>query len=520
MLAISKLGAGFVLSGMVWAAVAAPQETATFTAVDSIGEFPDTSINESRAFTFVGGYSAVRMHVSGTLVAGNPFTYQTDSRIAVTTPGSSAVTIVQPFATGNEFTTATVTDRVFAFALPVAAAGDWNFRFYETIWDDGAFPDATWQSISFTLDDDSAAPGEILTASAGGVYTEIEDNDSKARANKILALQAGQSITGVSRGALIDPGIQSADYFRVKTAAAPLGIYRHRLQLSSAILGQSGSIRGLLQLSGAIQLVSDIEIQGSGAATSPSRMNQWYGFGKQEEVYYRVAGISATTEPYVATYSVTPVTALVASRNFAPGPITITTIGQGHTTDTDLWIYDGAFNAIPGLGNDDAPGNLSHLSSVTSNFAPGDYYVAIAPYNLANDQASPTTNEDWSSGGVMDFANSVAQSTIDTAVPVSLAITDATGAEPVVATRAGAFEVVWVKFVVGEPPCPADLDDGTGTGTHDGAVTIDDLLFFLVAFENGTTAADLDDGSGTGTHDDAVTIDDLLFFLAHFEVGC
>lgn len=71
--------------------------------------------------------------------------------------------------------------------------------------------------------------------------------------------------------------------------------------------------------------------------------------------------------------------------------------------------------------------------------------------------------------------------------------------------------------------CPADLDDdgnaGNG-GNGDGAVTIDDLLYFLGAFEAGMSGADVDDGSSTGTHDGAVTIDDLLFFVFHFEAGC
>lgn len=70
------------------------------------------------------------------------------------------------------------------------------------------------------------------------------------------------------------------------------------------------------------------------------------------------------------------------------------------------------------------------------------------------------------------------------------------------------------------PECPADIDDGTGTGTHDGGVDINDLLYFLVQFEEGGTNADLDNGSGTGTADGAVTIDDLLFMLVHFENGC
>lgn len=70
------------------------------------------------------------------------------------------------------------------------------------------------------------------------------------------------------------------------------------------------------------------------------------------------------------------------------------------------------------------------------------------------------------------------------------------------------------------PHCPADLDNGSGLGTPDGGVTIEDLLFFLNEFELGSGRADLDDGSGTGTPDGGVTIEDLLYFLFHFEGGC
>ncbi len=66
-----------------------------------------------------------------------------------------------------------------------------------------------------------------------------------------------------------------------------------------------------------------------------------------------------------------------------------------------------------------------------------------------------------------------------------------------------------------------DLDDGSGSGTPDGGVDINDLLFFLVRYEAGdTSGADLDDGSGTGTPDGGVDINDLLFFLSHYEEGC
>jgi hypothetical protein len=70
------------------------------------------------------------------------------------------------------------------------------------------------------------------------------------------------------------------------------------------------------------------------------------------------------------------------------------------------------------------------------------------------------------------------------------------------------------------PTCVADVDDGTGTGTPDGGVTIDDLLYYLGTFEAGVIEADVDDGTGTGTPDGGVTIDDLLYYLLRFEAGC
>jgi glucose/arabinose dehydrogenase len=68
--------------------------------------------------------------------------------------------------------------------------------------------------------------------------------------------------------------------------------------------------------------------------------------------------------------------------------------------------------------------------------------------------------------------------------------------------------------------CRADLDNGSGTGTFDNAVDINDLLYFLVKFEAGDAAIDLDNGSGTGTPDGGVDINDLLYFLVRFEAGC
>lgn len=68
--------------------------------------------------------------------------------------------------------------------------------------------------------------------------------------------------------------------------------------------------------------------------------------------------------------------------------------------------------------------------------------------------------------------------------------------------------------------CPADLDDGSSTGTPDCGVTVDDLLYFIDGYTLGLLRADLDDGSSTGTPDGGVTIDDLLYYLDRYTGGC
>jgi hypothetical protein len=70
------------------------------------------------------------------------------------------------------------------------------------------------------------------------------------------------------------------------------------------------------------------------------------------------------------------------------------------------------------------------------------------------------------------------------------------------------------------PFCLADIDDGSGTGTRDNGVTIDDLLYYLALFADGNVLADIDDGTGTAQPDGGVTIDDLLYFLQRYAAGC
>lgn len=72
----------------------------------------------------------------------------------------------------------------------------------------------------------------------------------------------------------------------------------------------------------------------------------------------------------------------------------------------------------------------------------------------------------------------------------------------------------------GETTCAADFSGGDAPGFPDGAVTIEDLVYYLGLYDRGTLAADLDDGSGLGFVDNALTIEDLIYFLVRFEDGC
>ncbi|MGD9789777.1 MAG: GC-type dockerin domain-anchored protein [Phycisphaerales bacterium] len=363
----------------------------------------------------------------------------------------------------------------------------------------------------------------VLSPDVGGVYAESEPNESKAAANVIESLDDGQIIRGVTRGTSTAAGETSVDYFHLKTAQAPLGLYRHRLVTTSAIAGHTTQIRGLSQFAGTITEGSDALVQASSATTTPARMNQWYGFGRAEEVYYRVQGTTATTANYESTYSRVLVQPTVIDGSFAVGSITITTQGQAHNSDSDFWIYDGNLNPIPGLGIDDAPGVTGGPGTVTGTFAQGEYYLALSNYNFMNNQASTYPTEGFADGSVLDFADIAANSSSSTGMNLAFAIqADGEPARQFTATKAEPYEILWFNFIVGTitPVCIADVDDGSATGTPDGAVTIDDLLYYLGVFQQGDVAADVDDGSGTATPDGAVTIDDLLYYLARFQAGC
>jgi hypothetical protein len=319
---------------------------------------------------------------------------------------------------------------------------------------------------------------------------EVEDNNTKAAANIFLGLLNGDRILGTSTGTSTTvAGIGSADYFRVGTAAATLGIYRHRLALTTAgTAGHTGSLRGLTvsggvggTTTGTASPTSDATLQTSSSTTTPARFVQWYGFGKGESINYRVTGGTSTTSQYEATLETTSVTA-VNLGSFNMGQIDITTFDLAKSptgtatptyTDTEMTLYDSSFNTLAAWNNDDwLPASTPHPfhSELHPVLGPGTYYLALSQFNLATNLVTTHVNEAGPNDSILDYGDAIltSSSTVthgSPAVPVSLdfSMKDSIMGSPTIydAAKPGAYGVYWACFeVVPEPASMAVLGLG------------------------------------------------------------
>ncbi|MBL8859713.1 MAG: hypothetical protein JNL28_14500 [Planctomycetes bacterium] len=350
----------------------------------------------------------------------------------------------------------------------------------------------------------AAFAASLLSSSAFAQtnFPEVEPNGQKSQATPVVGMVAGDTISGVSTGTttvLGDTAINSADVFRVRTGALPLGLYKHRLTLTtSTTTGHTGSIRGLNQTGtvgvGGTPGTVDTEIQTAITTSSPPRFNSWYGFGKQEEIYYRVVGTTTTTAGYTATLSTVSITPNVISAPFeAANPVTITTVGQT-TVDTEILLYDSTFTPVPGGLNDHQYPTFSAQSTLTRTLPAGTYYAAISTFELCSDQ--PTPNDDnFVTGWMTDFPDCVVLSSsslltqdYDFQIYGSNGLWSQTNQLP----AGDPYRVTWWQFTVAPgappiitPPPPNDLcanatsvAAGTTTGTllgalNDGSATCD-----------------------------------------------
>ncbi|QOI99122.1 MAG: hypothetical protein HRU70_00900 [Phycisphaeraceae bacterium] len=136
-------------------AFGAPRDGVTFNGVISDG--PDNGAGNSvLSNVFSGTYAVGKVRVSGTLRELNTSTRASEARIRVTTPAGRTF-VLQPFTVGGFEGTVSVSDYVFTMpVVETSAAGQWTFRFFESVDDSG--PDAQWDTVTITLDDEVPPP--------------------------------------------------------------------------------------------------------------------------------------------------------------------------------------------------------------------------------------------------------------------------------------------------------------------------------------------------------------------------
>jgi hypothetical protein len=240
------------------------------------------------------------------------------------------------------------------------------------------------------------------------------------------------------------------------------------------------------------------------------RLNYWYGFGKEEGIYYHVWGTEDTTALYVATLDTSEVVPTDLG-SFEPGEITITSIGQGHTSDTHLIILDENLVPVPGYGNDGAStnggaaANGNGTSFLRREYAAGTYYMAIGINNLAS-TVGKACDDNRRFGAMLDLPDAVVATDASAVTDVSFAVTDTDGTTAFPASRPGRARAAWFRFTVGAAPCTADFDGNA-------AVEVPDIFAFLSAWFAMDPSADFD-GNET------IAVPDIFAFLSAWFAGC
>jgi hypothetical protein len=286
-------------------------------------------------------------------------------------------------------------------------------------------------------------------------FPEIEPNGQKSQATVVNGMIAGDSLTGTTTGAgtaLNDSGLATADIYRIRTGALPLGIYKHTLTLTtSGSAGHVESLRGLPQTNGVIG-TTDMLFQ-----LSSLSQTAWYGFGKQEQIHYQVQGTGATTGTYTATLTTASVTPINVVGTLHAGLITITTAGQGHSSDTELYVYDSNLTPVP-LGHNDGLAGNSVPSTVKVALTAGTYYVADSLFNTSNNQSDLAPSEGYDDNPLLEFPDAMCSASTISPVNVAFSVSDGTSTIPVPATKTSSFQVVWATFTVLPPVGPPAND--------------------------------------------------------------
>lgn len=330
-----------------------------------------------------------------------------------------------------------------------------------------------------------AALALIAGTAHAQTINEVEPNNTRAKADIIEQAPAtGLSIVGTTTGSS-GTGSTSPDFFFLYPAPAPAAIYRHRLTLTSTTPGHIMNLRGRTQAMGS-PATADVVLQlASGSGSSP-RIAQWYGFGRRGGIFVGVFGSSSTTAAYTITHERTTIVPIDLG-SFGQGPINITTVAQGHSTDTELFLFDANLQPIPGASNDQPLSPLVAQAALTRSLPAGTYFLAVSDANTAWQFGAPPDDADRVNF-LTEFLDTFVCGSASTNRNLTFSISDAAGnTQQVNVTKTEPFEVRWFTFQTIPAACsPADVTAVGGPPLGpDGLLTGDDFVTFINAFAAG-----------------------------------
>lgn len=282
----------------------------------------------------------------------------------------------------------------------------------------------------------------ILSLAGTTDFFESEPNNSKSEADVAIVFDGGTSTLNGFTTSETD-----VDYWRIATS---LEIGGGRARYTLLIRSDSGehrlTLRGQSQVNGVIDINSDVAVQEAAALGGGRTGLVFYG-DPQAYVTFKVEPLTSTAGAYRLDLRWEQFAAQDLG-TFNPGQIEVSTLNQGHSTDTDLFVQADFSSTMFG-SNDDSVNPPAEQSHLVRDFTAGPYALMLSDSNLAAGGASPADDGDRNQP-VIDYSGAVAaQNPSSAPIDLSFTITDSSGTVAVEAERNSPFEVRWFGFRLG-----------------------------------------------------------------------
>ncbi len=486
---------------MSCAAYGVPRESVTFT--NQGCDAPPSGVAPYAFNNFTGGYPARYLKIDGTLTGLLAGTLAGEVVIQVLPPGAGTTFDIQPFTFSDAFGSVSKVVKI-PTNIP-DAAGTWYFRCVET-YNDGTGNDSQWTTLTITLNDGAPASTELGTLGQGHRSRVM----GKALATNQVDWYKFTVTADINAGAgtFLDIDTQGSD-------------------LINGALHYNDTMVGLYDADGNL-IASDDDSGGNVDNILPSRWSQLtFGVGGRPAIsysqpydgrngslgagtyYLAVSGYAASfnagwgvasTSLYTGTTQVNIRTNTGAPRakdlgELSRNPIRLRNISLA-AGEVRWYRFDLADNVsaaagtwldIDTEGSSLAPSNDTELGLYTSagNFVTADDDDGTGLWSQVTFGAG--TRPPPSTGAAYDGRDGpLPAGTYYLAVCGFSASFNGTGwGVASGSANTGTFSLN-IRTNTGDPAsCPADLDDGSGSGIPDGGITIDDLLYFLGHYEGG-----------------------------------